>query len=152
MCFKRSVRFPWFQTLIIERGNSNLEPILLLNAKNGYVCLHPIWIGLIVSFFGYAGVSYAQSFDHSHALFDQLLKKYVEPRDSKSYVKYEELVKNKVPLDNYVNAVGGITQEEFSKFSSKQQLSFLINSYNAFTVKLIADHYPIQSIKDIPNA
>ena len=30
-------------------------------------------------------------------------------------------------------------------------MAYWINAYNAFTVKLIVDHYPVQSIKDIKN-
>jgi hypothetical protein len=31
----------------------------------------------------------------------------------------------------------------------RQQLAYWINAYNAFTIKLILDHYPVKSIKDI---
>ena len=37
-----------------------------------------------------------------------------------------------------------------STWSREQQMSFLINTYNAFTIKLILDNYPgITSIKDL---
>ncbi|MCB0363217.1 MAG: DUF547 domain-containing protein, partial [Bdellovibrionales bacterium] len=35
------------------------------------------------------------------------------------------------------------------KWDSKQKMAFLINAYNALTVKLILDHYPVKSIKKI---
>jgi hypothetical protein len=31
-----------------------------------------------------------------------------------------------------------------------QKLALLVNAYNAFTLRLILDHYPLKSIKDIP--
>ena len=34
-------------------------------------------------------------------------------------------------------------------WSTKEQLAYWINAYNAFTVLLIIEHYPLQSIKDI---
>jgi len=45
-----------------------------------------------------------------------------------------ELLKNNHPNDNW---------------PEKEQLAYWINAYNAFTVKLILDHYPVKSIKDI---
>jgi hypothetical protein len=38
---------------------------------------------------------------------------------------------------------------EFQKLSKEEQMAFLINAYNAFTVQLILDHYPVASIRDI---
>ncbi len=32
----------------------------------------------------------------------------------------------------------------------KEKLALLVNAYNAFTMRLILDHYPVKSIKDIP--
>ncbi|NJO02052.1 MAG: DUF547 domain-containing protein [Bacteroidia bacterium] len=36
-----------------------------------------------------------------------------------------------------------------ARWPPEAQLAYWINAYNAFTVKLIIDHYPLQSIKDI---
>jgi hypothetical protein len=47
--------------------------------------------------------------------------------------------------------------DEFSKnipdnsWSNNETLAFWINAYNAFTIKLIIDNYPVKSIKDIKN-
>jgi hypothetical protein len=35
------------------------------------------------------------------------------------------------------------------EWSESAQLAYWINVYNAFTIKLIIDHYPVESIKDI---
>jgi uncharacterized membrane protein YdjX (TVP38/TMEM64 family) len=45
-----------------------------------------------------------------------------------------------------------LKQAPFEDLSRDQKLALLINAYNAFTLKFIADHYPIKSIKDIPAA
>jgi hypothetical protein len=43
-----------------------------------------------------------------------------------------------------------VTRAEFDAFSRDQQLAFLINAYNAFTVELILTEYPdVSSIKDL---
>ncbi len=34
-------------------------------------------------------------------------------------------------------------------WTDAEQLAYWINAYNAFTIKLIMDHYPVESIKDI---
>ena len=36
-------------------------------------------------------------------------------------------------------------------FTERYKLAYWINAYNAFTIKLIIDNYPLQSIKDISN-
>jgi len=36
-------------------------------------------------------------------------------------------------------------------WSKNETLAYWINAYNAFTIKLISDNYPIKSIKDIKN-
>ena len=40
----------------------------------------------------------------------------------------------------------------FADLGRDEKLALLINAYNAFTLRLILDHYPIKSIKDIPSA
>lgn len=40
-------------------------------------------------------------------------------------------------------------EKEFKGWSSDQRLAFLINLYNAATLRLVTDHYPVKSIKDI---
>ena len=38
----------------------------------------------------------------------------------------------------------------FDELDRNEKLALLINAYNAFTLRLILDHYPVGSIKDIP--
>ena len=45
--------------------------------------------------------------------------------------------------------LSAVSKADYNLFNSDQQLAFLINAYNAFTIKLIINHYPIKSIKDI---
>ena len=42
-----------------------------------------------------------------------------------------------------------LPEKDFMAFSEKQKIAFLINLYNATTLRLVIDHYPIKSIKDV---
>jgi hypothetical protein len=46
---------------------------------------------------------------------------------------------------------GEVEESEFKSWSKDRQLAFLINLYNASTLQLIIDHYPVSSIKKIGN-
>ncbi|MEZ4871218.1 MAG: DUF547 domain-containing protein [Bdellovibrionales bacterium] len=52
-------------------------------------------------------------------------------------------------LDEILNSFSAVQQKLFDSWSEEQQLAFLVNAYNSFTIKLILDHYPVESIKDI---
>ena len=83
-----------------------------------------------------------RGFDHS--LLDALLRKHV---DTKGRVDYQGLRKDTNALDDYI---ASLEEAPFEELSRDEKLSFLINAYNACTLRLILDHYPLKSIKDIP--
>ncbi len=93
-------------------------------------------------------VSYAD-FDHTHAAWEQILKKYVTEEGPKSTVDYKTLQANSTPLKDYIKVIENTTQAQYNTFNEKEKLAFLINGYNALTVKLVVDNYPVKSIKDI---
>jgi len=66
-----------------------------------------------------------------------------------SGVDYPALKGQRPALDAYLSQLSAVSQTEFAGWSRDQRLAFLINAYNAFTVQLILDHYPLASIKDI---
>jgi len=43
-----------------------------------------------------------------------------------------------------------VAEAPFEKLGRNEKLALLINAYNAFTVRLILDHRPLESIQDIP--
>ena len=45
--------------------------------------------------------------------------------------------------------VASVAEPDFKRWTEPQQLAFLINAYNAYTLQLIIDHHPVKSIKDI---
>jgi hypothetical protein len=87
----------------------------------------------------------AADFDQSHRLFDQVLKRHVK----NGLVDYTALKTGRADLDTYLDQVAAVSESEFARWNQNQQIAFLINLYNATTLRLIIDHYPVKSIKDI---
>lgn len=108
-------------------------------------------IALSIILTGMTGLNAAQAakFDHSHLLANRVLKKYVVVSGAASKVKYKELKANANDLNEYIKSLQMVSKPEFLKFSRDQQLAFLINAYNLYTLKLIVEHYPLKSIRDI---
>jgi hypothetical protein len=92
-----------------------------------------------------ASRSSAAEFDQSHALFDRVLAQYVHD----ARVDYAALKAQPQELNQYLGHVAAVTKAEFSNWTEKQQIAFLLNAYNGYTLRLILDHYPVKSIKDI---
>ena len=79
-----------------------------------------------------------------HSSFGTLLKKHV---DSKGNVNYQGFKKDEAKLDSYLDKLrSNPTTKDMSK---NERLAYWINVYNAFTIKLILENYPVNSIKDI---
>ena len=78
-------------------------------------------------------------FDQNHSLFNQLLNENVHDAS----VDYTGFI-NSEKFDNYLQSLNNIPGDEFETWTEKQKLAFWINAYNAFTVKAIIDHYPIE--------
>jgi hypothetical protein len=94
----------------------------------------------------------AAGFDHSHASWTTLLKKHVRVIDSgkASQVRYAGMATDKAALKDYLASLTAVSQASFDAFSKPQQMAFLVNAYNAFTVDLILTRYPkLASIKDL---
>jgi hypothetical protein len=89
----------------------------------------------------------AAQFDQSHALFDAVLKQRVK----NARVDYAGLKAHPEDLNRYLGQVAAVRKAEFKKWGEAEQIAFLSNAYNAYTLKLIIDHYPLKSIKDIGN-
>lgn len=86
-------------------------------------------------------------FDQTHARLDGVLKKYVKA----ARVNYAALKAHPEELNQYLDEIAAVRNAEFQKWNPSQQIAFLINAYNASTLRLIIDHYPLASIKDIGN-
>lgn len=84
--------------------------------------------------------------DVDHSLWNTLLKKNVSNTGN---VDYKGFIRDKAILETYLNTLAVKIPE--ATWSKNAKLAYWINVYNAFTVKLIIDNYPIKSIKDISN-
>ncbi len=79
-----------------------------------------------------------------HQVWDNLLRKYV---DGQGNVDYKGLAYDGEQLNTYLEY---LAKNPIAKSAPKEkQLAYYINLYNAGTVQLILEHYPLKSIKDI---
>jgi hypothetical protein len=97
------------------------------------------------------GHAWAQ-FDHGHAGWDALLKKHVRwlPDGKQSRVDYDGFKADRAALKQVLDAMSAVPEAEFERWPREQQMAFLVNAYNAFTVELILMRWPeLRSIKDL---
>lgn len=87
----------------------------------------------------------AAAFDHTHAALTGVLRQYVRY----GLVDYHGLLADPSGLDRYLAGVEVVPRAEFDGWDRSRRLAFLVNSYNAVTLRLVVDHYPVRSIKDI---
>jgi biopolymer transport protein ExbD len=82
----------------------------------------------------------------NHKLWNDLLQKHVSADGT---VDYKGFKKDHITLKAYLDILSKYTLLE--NYSTFDKLAYWINVYNAFTVKLIIDNYPLESIRDINN-
>lgn len=85
---------------------------------------------------------FAQS--QSHQKWDRLLKRHV---NSNGLVDYRGFKKDEALLDEYLQELASSVPDD--SWAKNEKLAYYINCYNAYTIKLILDNYPLKSIKDI---
>lgn len=92
--------------------------------------------------------------DQSYATWDGLLKKHVHwlTDNKQSRVDYSAFAQDRDALHALLANWSAVTAADFAALSRPQQMAFLINAYNGFTVELILTQYPnLKSIKDLGN-
>jgi hypothetical protein len=84
----------------------------------------------------------AQSDNFDHSIFDKLLRENV---DNDGLIDYQAFEANRL-FDQYINniATGDLTEME-----KADKLAFLINAYNAMTIKNVLNNFPIDSPMDV---
>jgi hypothetical protein len=80
----------------------------------------------------------------NHELWSRLLQKHVS---TAGFVSYSGFRADSVELNIYLGSLSKCLPS--ATWSRQERLAYWINAYNAFTIKLIIDHYPVKSIKDI---
>lgn len=85
------------------------------------------------------------AFDKNYTDYNQVINDNVK----NGRVDYAQIKKDLHNLVRFLNEVSRVSREEFDGFNRNEQIAFLINYYNAGTIKLVMDNYPVKSAKDI---
>ena len=85
-----------------------------------------------------------QAQKNDYSLWNNFLKKYVS---NEGQVDYKTIKTYQGNLNIVLQSLTKTIPDE--NWSKNEKLAFWINAYNAFTIKLIIDNYPLKSIKDI---
>ena len=94
----------------------------------------------------------AARFDPSYTAWDALLKKHVKwlPDNRQSRVHYAGMAADRAALDAVLASWSSVPLATFNSWGRAEQMAFLINAYNGFTIALILTQHPqLKSIKDL---
>ena len=83
-----------------------------------------------------------------HGAWDRFLRSYVEADGvGLNRVAYARVSPaDRAALDGYLERLAAVPVQELAR---PEQLAFWVNLYNARTVALVLDHYPVDSIRDV---
>ncbi|MDJ0613458.1 MAG: DUF547 domain-containing protein [Rhizobiaceae bacterium] len=84
----------------------------------------------------------------NHAKWDALLKKYIR-KDSQGLNRFgyaQVTAADKKALKSYIKALGEI---DITDRSRNVQLAYWLNLYNAVTIDVVLENYPVKTIRDI---
>ena len=87
-----------------------------------------------------SGAENSGKFDQSHSIYDSLLKKYVH----NARVDYKDFISSSEEFNTYLKQLGSVSEKNYASWTREQKLAFWINAYNAFTIKAVIEHYPIE--------
>lgn len=79
-----------------------------------------------------------------HSAYDKLLKKHVT---AQGLVDYPGFKADEVAFNQYLALLS--KNPPAANWAKADEMAYWINAYNAYTIRLVLDHYPVQSIKDI---
>ena len=103
---------------------------------------------LVIALYLLIGVAHADCMgvDQTHAQWSAILGRWVVD----GRVDYRGLRGESDPaLLTYLASLSGACGPDYERWTRAERIAFWINAYNAFTVRLILDHYPIASIRKI---
>ncbi len=83
-----------------------------------------------------------------HTAWDAVLARYVSrhPDGINRVANGSVTAADRAALDRYLDA---LSATPIARFNRDQQFAFWVNLYNALTVRVVLDHYPVDSIRDI---
>ena len=82
----------------------------------------------------------ASAFDGAHARYAAVLREHLRG----GLVDYKALKAAPAELDAYLAALAAVKPAEYEAWPRADKIAFWINTYNAYTLKAILDHYPIK--------
>ena len=91
----------------------------------------------------------AFGFDHDHTVLSKILSESLKVDGAQTLVNYKQLKKTPRQLDAYLETLSSLKKSEYDRFTRDQKLALMINAYNAFTLKLMRDAWPVKSIRDL---
>lgn len=80
----------------------------------------------------------------SHQLWEKLLQKHVSEEGNVRYLGFQQ---DRALLEEYLTLLSSAHPDH--SWSEAERKAYWINAYNAFTVRLILEHYPVKSIRNI---
>lgn len=83
----------------------------------------------------------ASTFDRDYRAYAAVLAAHVEG----DRVDYRALQANRAALDAVVQSFAEVGEADLAGWPRADQMAFWINAYNALTLQVIVDHYPIRS-------
>jgi len=103
-------------------------------------------------FFGGLFTGAALAAPPDHASWTTLLEAHVRPINggASTAVDYDGFARDRLDLNRYLDRLSAVTRADFDRWSADEQLAFLINAYNAYTIALVLSGWPdLESIKDL---
>lgn len=77
-----------------------------------------------------------------HSIFTEILKEHVK----EGRVNYQNLCSDQ-RLKQYIDQLASTDPEQIS--SREEKIAFWLNAYNAYTLEIVCDNYPIKSISEL---
>lgn len=87
-----------------------------------------------------------EAFDHDHPAWARVLRAHVPEGE----VDYAAMAQSDAPqLGRYLRSLQNACGPEPEDWTRSQKLALWLNAYNAYTVRLVLDHHPVDSIREI---
>jgi len=88
---------------------------------------------------GVLGVTNKEGFNYDD--YAAVLKSYV---DDAGMVNYKKLKAHSEKLKTFITSMSQLDPNNYDKWGKNKKIAFWLNAYNAFTLKVIIDNYPIK--------
>jgi hypothetical protein len=87
----------------------------------------------------------------SHAVFEKLLKTYVDSEGKIDYPRWQNSAEDRWLLDSYLAAVSAYSPENSSKrfATPNDELAYWMYSYNAWVIRSVLQSWPLSSVTDV---